>query len=129
MLKLSINKVLFEDIILKNITTIEKEATNYWKKEFLEKKIVDNNIFYNLKNIDKIILFNTLGDDKPKVISKCLGIDYLEDESKFKIYLGKILEQKNINNFKDKKDILISKLINEKNELIKILENIKKSIK
>ncbi|MFV3255003.1 hypothetical protein, partial [Klebsiella pneumoniae] len=59
----------------------------------------------------------------------CLGIDYLEDESKFKIYLGKILEQKNINNFKDKKDILISELINEKNELIKILENIKKSIK
>ena len=44
MLKLSINKVLFEDIILKNITTIEKEATNYWKKEFLEPKIVDNNI-------------------------------------------------------------------------------------
>ena len=31
--------------------------------------------------------------------------------------------------FKDKKDILISELINEKNELIKILENIKKSIK
>ncbi|WP_290125348.1 hypothetical protein [Aliarcobacter cryaerophilus] len=43
--------------------------------------------------------------------------------------MGKILEQKNINNFKDKKDILISELINEKNELIKILENIKKSIK
>ena len=129
MLKLSINKVLFEDIILKNITTIEKEATNYWKKEFLEPKIVDNNIFYSLKKIDKIVLVNTLRDDKPQIIVECLGIDYLEDESKFKIYLGKILEQKNINNFKDKKDILISELINEKNELIKILENIKKSIK
>ena len=129
MLKLSINKVLFEDIILKNITTIEKEATNYWKKEFLEPKIVDNNISYSLKKIDKIVLSNTLGDDKPQIIVECLGIDYLEDESKFKIYLGKILEQKNINNFKDKKDILISELINEKNELIKMLENIKKSIK
>ena len=64
MLKLSINKVLFEDIILKNITTIEKEATNYWKKEFLEPKIVDKIIFYSLKKIDKIVLFNTLVSDK-----------------------------------------------------------------
>ncbi len=38
MLKLSINKVLFEDIILKNITTIEKEATNYWKKRVFRAK-------------------------------------------------------------------------------------------
>jgi hypothetical protein len=83
MLKLSINKVLFEDIILKNITTIEKEATNYWKKEFLEPKIVDNNIFYSLKKIDKIVLSNTLGNDKPQIIAECLGIDYLEDESKY----------------------------------------------
>lgn len=129
MLKLSISKVLFEDILLKNITTIEKDATKYWKKEFLEPKIIGDNIFYDIKCIEKIVFVNTFGEDKPQIIVECLGIDYLEDESKFKIYLGKILEQKNINNFKDKKDILISELINEKNELIKILENIKKSIK
>ena len=41
MLKLSINKVLFEDIILKNITTIEKEATNYWKCEIQNNLIID----------------------------------------------------------------------------------------
>ena len=129
MYRFSINKELFENILLKKTLILEKENTNYWKKEFLEPKIVDNNISYSLKKIDKIVLSNTLGNDKPQIIAECLGIDYLEDESKFKIYLGKILEQKNINNFKDKKDILISELINEKNELIKILENIKKSIK
>ena len=55
MLKLSINKVLFEDIILKNITTIEKEATNYWKKELLEPAIVDNKLTYTIKQFDKLI--------------------------------------------------------------------------
>ena len=49
MLKLSISKVLFEDILLKNITTIEKDATKYWKKEFLEPKIIGDNIFYDIK--------------------------------------------------------------------------------
>ncbi len=34
MLKLSINKVLFEDIILKNITTIEKKLLIIGKKSF-----------------------------------------------------------------------------------------------
>ena len=117
MLKLSINKVLFEDIILKNITTIEKEATNYWKKEFLEPKIVDNNIFYSLKKIDKIVLSNTLGNDKPQIIAECLGIDYLEDESKFKIYLGKILEQKNVGIEEQDKDKIIEQLLEENKKL------------
>ncbi len=129
MLKLSINKVLFEDIILKNITIIEKEATKYWKKEFLEPKIIEDNILYDIKCIEKIVFVNTFGEDKPQIIVECQKIEYLEDKNIFKIHIGKILEQKNINNFKDEKDILINELINEKNELIKMLENIKKSIK
>lgn len=129
MLKLSINKVLFEDIILKNITIIEKEATKYWKKEFLEPKIIGDNILYDIKCIEKIVFVNTFGEDKPQIIVECQKIEYLEDKNIFKIYIGKILEQKNINNFKDEKDILINELMNEKNELIKMLENIKKSIK
>ncbi|PRM96589.1 hypothetical protein [Aliarcobacter cryaerophilus] len=129
MLKLSINKVLFEDIILKNITIIEKEATKYWKKEFLEPKIIEDNILYDIKCIEKIVFVNTFGEDKPQIIVECQKIEYLEDKNIFKIYIGKILEQKNINNFKDEKDILINELMNEKNELIKMLENIKKSIK
>lgn len=129
MLKLSINKVLFEDIILKNITIIEKEATKYWKKEFLEPKIIGDNILYDIKCIEKIVFVNTFGEDKPQIIVECQKIEYLEDKNIFKIHIGKILEQKNINNFKDEKDILINELMNEKNELIKMLENIKKSIK
>lgn len=129
MLKLSINKVLFEDIILKNITIIEKEATKYWKKEFLEPKIIEDNILYDIKCIEKIVFVNTFGEDKPQIIVECQKIEYLEDKNIFKIHIGKILEQKNINNFKDEKDILINELMNEKNELIKMLENIKKSIK
>ena len=33
LLKLSINKDIFEKIVSKNINFIEKEASNYWKKE------------------------------------------------------------------------------------------------
>ena len=53
-------------------------------------------------------------------------IEYLEDKNIFKIYIGKILEQKNIDLFKDEKDILIKKLIDEKQELIKFLEEMRR---
>ena len=105
MLKLSISKVLFEDILLKNITTIEKDANKYWKKEFLEPKIIGDNIFYDIKYIEKIVFVNTFGEDKPQIIVECNKIEYLEDKNIFKIYIGKILEQKNIDLFKDEKDI------------------------
>ena len=126
MLKLSISKVLFEDILLKNITTIEKDATKYWKKEFLEPKIIGDNIFYDIKYIEKIVFVNTFGEDKPQIIVECNKIEYLEDKNIFKIYIGKILEQKNIDLFKDEKDILIKKLIDEKQELIKFLEEMRR---
>ena len=45
----------------------------------------------------------------------------------FEFYLGKILEQKNIPEIDDEKDILIKQLLDEKKELMNILEEIKKS--
>ncbi|AXK48899.1 hypothetical protein CRU87_02300 [Aliarcobacter trophiarum LMG 25534] len=127
MYKLSISKELFENILLKNIKVIEKEASKYWKKEFLEPKIIEDNIYYDIKSIDKIVFVNTFGEDKPQIIVECRKIEYLKDKNLFKIYLGKVLEQKNIDLFKDEKDILIKKLLDEKQELIKILEDIKRN--
>jgi len=50
-------------------------------------------------------------------------------KSIFEFYLGKILEQKNIAEIEveDEKDILIKQLLNEKKELLNILNDIKKS--
>lgn len=127
MYKLSISKELLEDVFLKKILIIEKEATKYWKKELLEPKIVDNNIYYDIKNIGKIVFTNSFGEDKPQIIVECKKIEYLKDKNLFKIYIGKILEQKNIEFIKDEKDILIKKLLDEKQELIRILEEIKRT--
>lgn len=129
MYKFIINKGLFENILLKKVVLLEKEANRYWKKELLVPKIIDDSIFYEIKKIDKILLANTLGEDKPQIIIECKKIEYIKNEMKFKIYLGNILEQKNINNFKDEKDILINQLIDEKKELMEILQKIKSSIK
>lgn len=129
MYKFSINKDIFENILLKKVNFIEKKATSYWKKEFLSPKIIENSIFYDIKNIEKIVISNGLGDDKPKIIVECLKIEYDNENFVFKIYLGKILEHKNIDSFKDEKDILIDKLLGEKSELLKILEDIKRSMK
>ena len=127
MYKLSISKELLEDVFLKKILIIEKEATKYWKKELLEPKIVDNNIYYDIKNIGKIVFTNSFGEDKPQIIVEYKKIEYLKDKNLFKIYIGKILEQKNIEFIKDEKDILIKKLLDEKQELIRILEEIKRT--
>ncbi|WP_418180495.1 hypothetical protein ACNSOL_11010 [Aliarcobacter lanthieri] len=129
MYKFSIKKELFEDIMLKKVNILEKKATNYWKKEILVPKIIDGSIFFEIKDSERLILVNGLGEDKPKIIVECLKIEYIKDRAIFRFYLGKILEQKNINDFQDEKDILIKELLNEKNELMKILENLKKSIK
>ncbi|SUU96430.1 hypothetical protein [Aliarcobacter skirrowii] len=51
MYKLSINKDLFEKIYLKKEKTVVKPATTYWKKELFNPKIIDDAIFYEIKDI------------------------------------------------------------------------------
>lgn len=129
MYKLSLSKDLFEDILSKKLLFIEKKATNYWKKELFIPKIVDDAIFFEIKQVDKLLISNGLGEDKAQVVIECLKIEYLKELCLFRFYFGKILEQKNIEFFKDEKDTLIEILMNEKNELLKFLEDIKKGIK
>lgn len=126
MYKLSINKDLFENILLKKTFILEKENTNYWKKEFLEPVILDDNLIYKIRQFEKIILTNGLGKDKPQMTVECKKVDYSIENGCFEFYLGKILEQKNINNAEDEKDKIIKQLLKEKEELEnKLKEKIK----
>lgn len=127
LLKLSINKDIFEKIVSKNINFIEKESSNYWKKELLEIKFNKNEILYNVYKFDKIILTNGLGKEKPEITIELKNLVYDKNRGVFIFYFGKILEQKNISNISDDKDILIKKLLDEKNELLKMISDIKKS--
>jgi hypothetical protein len=127
LLKLSINKDIFEKIVFKNINFIEKEASNYWKNELLEIEFNKNEILYNVYKFDKIILTNGLGKEKPEITIELKNLVYDKNRGVFIFYFGKILEQKNISNISDDKDILIKKLLDEKNELLKMISDIKKS--
>lgn len=127
MFKLSIKKELFHNIFLKKVLTLEKEASNYWKKELLLPQIINDKIEYKLKDIKKVVLSNGLGDDKPHLTLECEKLEYFEKQKKFLFHLGKIIEQKNINSLKDEKDILIKQLEDEKKELLNILNEIKNS--
>ena len=54
------------------------------------------------------------------------AVDYSIENGCFEFYLGKILEQKNINNEEDEKDKIIKQLLEEKKELEnKLKEKIK----
>lgn len=108
---------------------IEKESSNYWKKELLEPIIIENKLTYKIKQINKLLITNGLGEDKPQIVIECLKIDFAQQKGIFEFYLGKILEQKNIAEIEveDEKDILIKQLLNEKKELLNILNDIKKS--
>ena len=129
MFKLSVNKDLFSKILSKKLYVIEKENSNYWKKELLEPIIIENKLTYKIKQINKLLITNGLGEDKPQIVIECLKIDFLQQKGIFEFYLGKILEQKNIAEIEveDEKDILIKQLLNEKKELLNILNDIKKS--
>ena len=129
MFKLSVNKDLFSRILSKKLYVIEKESSNYWKKELLEPIIIENKLTYKIKQISKLLLTNGLGEDKPQIVIECLKIDFSQQKGIFEFYLGKILEQKNIAEIEveDEKDILIKQLLNEKKELLNILNEIKKS--
>lgn len=127
MYKLSINKDLFDNILLKKIKILEKENTNYWKKELLEPIIIDNKLTYKIKQFEKIILTNGLGDNKPQMTLECLKVDYSIENNCFEFYLGKILEQKNTIINENQKDVLIEQLLKEKEELENILIEIRNS--
>ncbi|MEV9616241.1 hypothetical protein [Aliarcobacter butzleri] len=129
MFKLSVNKDLFSKIVSKKLYVIEKESSNYWKKELLEPIIIENKLTYKIKQINKLLITNGLGEDKPQIVIECLKIDFSQQKGIFEFYLGKILEQKNIAEIEveDEKDILIKQLLNEKKELLNILNDIKKS--
>ncbi len=127
MYKLSINKDLFENILLKKTLVLEKENTNYWKKELLEPVILDDKLTYRIRQFEKIILNNGLGNDKPQIVIECLKVDYSVEKGCFEFYLGKILEQKNINIDENQKDKIIEQLLKEKEELENILIEIKNS--
>jgi hypothetical protein len=127
MYKLSINKDLFENILLKKTLVLEKENTNYWKKELLEPVILDDKLTYRIRQFEKIILNNGLGNDKPQIVIECLKVDYSIEKGCFEFYLGKILEQKNININENQKDKIIEQLLKEKEELENILIEIKNS--
>ena len=128
MYKISVNKELFDTIYSKKITILEKENTKYWKKELLEPIIKDDKLSYTIKQVKKIQISNGLGEDKPQLVIECLKVDYSIEKNFFEFHLGKILEQKNVlNEVVDEKDILIKQLLDEKKELMNVINEIKKS--
>ena len=68
MLKLSITKDLFEDVLLKKISILKKESSKYWKNELFEPKIKNDKLIYDVKQVKKMIITNGLGNLKPQLV-------------------------------------------------------------
>lgn len=117
MYKISVGKELFDNILLKKTLLLTKENNRYWKKELLNPTIVDNKINYTIKQFEKLMITNGLGEDKPQLVIECIKVDYSISKDLFEFYLGKILEQKNTNLKDDYKDTLIEQLLKEKQQL------------
>lgn len=114
MYKISVNKDLFEDILLKKSLILTKENNKYWKKELLEPKIVNDKIAYEIKQFDTLSISNGLGSDKPQLVIECTKVDYSSSYDRFEFHLGKVIEQKNTTMGEDYKDNLIEQLLKEK---------------
>ncbi len=112
--KLSVPKDIFEDILLLKTHVLKKQSTKYWKKELFEPKIIDDKIVYETKTLNRLIITNGLGDDKPFMIIECDNILFSKEEDTFIFYLGKVLEQKNTTIGENYKDNIIEQLLKEK---------------
>lgn len=117
MYKLSINKELFESILLKKTIILEKQNTNYWKKELLEPVLIGDKLSYEIRQFKKLILTNGLGNTKPQLVIECLKVHYSIQKGIFEFYLGKIIEQKNITIQEEQKDKIIEELLEENRKL------------
>jgi hypothetical protein len=117
MYKFSINKDLFEDILLKKVNILEKQSSNYWKNELFEPVIINDKLSYQIRQFEKLILTNGLGNSKPQLIIECLEVKYFEEKKIFEFYLGKIIEQKNITVQDEYKDKIIEQLLEENKQL------------
>lgn len=117
MLLLLVPKDLFEDIISTKTKIVEKKVSNYWKKELLDIAIVNDVIEYKIKTIKKLRIANELGEEKPNIVVECQKVDYNVKKNIFEFYLGKIIEQRNIETKEDYKDTLIQQLLQEKEAL------------
>ena len=116
MLNISLSKHDFENIISLENDTIYKDTNKFWSNKFLEPKLIDDGLVYDIRSIKKLSISNGLGDDKPSIIIECKELAHLKDEKKFKIVLGKILEHKNTD-IHLHKDSMIEQLLKEKQEL------------
>lgn len=117
MYKISVDRELFESILLKKTLVLTRENNKHWKKELLDIKIVNNKISYGVKQFNKLTISNGLGEDKPVLVVECLGINYSSSFDRFEFDLGKIIEQRNTNIEEDYKDTLIEQLLKEKLQL------------
>jgi len=117
MYKISVSKELFQEILLKKINILEKEASKYWQKELLEPRIENDKIKYGIKQVDKLTITNGLGENKPQLIIECKKVDYSFKKDYFEFHLGKIIEQKNSDLEENYKDNLIEELLREKAKL------------
>lgn len=114
MYKISVDRQLFEDILLKKTLILTRENNKHWKKELLDIKVVNNKISYGIKQFDKLTISNGLGEDKPQLVVECKNINYSTSFDRFEFNLGKVLEQKNTDFQEDYKDTLIEQLLKEK---------------
>lgn len=117
MLKLSVTKDLFEEVLTKKITVLKKESSKYWKNELFEPKIKNDKLIYDVKQVKKLIITNGLGNLKPQLVVECYKISYCTEKKCFEFYLGKVIEQKNLNDSFEEKDKFIQQLIEENNQL------------
>ena len=86
MLKLSITKDLFEDVLLKKISILKKESSKYWKSELFEPKIKNDKLIYDVKKVKKMIITNGLGNLKPQLVIECNKISYCTEKKCFEFH-------------------------------------------
>ncbi len=116
MLKISVDKGIFNNIYSKNTDKLQKKASKFYKAKLINPILVHNKIFYGIKNYKNIEICNGLAKDAPSMLIEVKKTTYDKKIDIFTFYLGDINEKRNII-YKTSQEELIEELQKEKNKL------------
>ena len=92
-IRVQVKKEILDGVLNQKIFHIELEASKYWKKELFDVRLIDDNLTFNIKEIDTISISNGLHPALPVYNYNCIRYFLNKNTNKFIFQLGESIQK------------------------------------